>query len=170
MPVVILPPGHDAVSLDYAYTDHRVLPVAIYVLLHGRGLSRLARALSPFMIPSTVVDECQRARQNTMKNALSTIDFAPHDQEIKIAPSFQASMDPSMDPQVQIIYIMTKVLRLLDKPLGCAIVTSKDPYLFTDGRYFLQAEQQRTSPLQFYLGFVTSLISNRIMKQGLPGT
>ncbi len=26
--------------------------------------------------------------------------------------------------------------------LGCAIVTSDDAYLFTDGRYFLQAEKQ----------------------------
>ncbi|EGO03418.1 hypothetical protein SERLA73DRAFT_174889 [Serpula lacrymans var. lacrymans S7.3] len=38
---------------------------------------------------------------------------------------------------------------------GCAIVTLKDAYLFTDGRYFLQAEQQ--------------LDKNwKLMKQGLP--
>ncbi|KAJ7074964.1 Creatinase/Prolidase N-terminal domain-containing protein [Mycena belliarum] len=38
---------------------------------------------------------------------------------------------------------------------GCAIITPKDAFLFTDGRYFLQAEQQ--------------LDSNwTLMKQGLP--
>ncbi|EPQ53720.1 Creatinase/aminopeptidase [Gloeophyllum trabeum ATCC 11539] len=39
---------------------------------------------------------------------------------------------------------------------GCAVITSKDAYLFTDGRYFLQAEKQ--------------LDGNwKLMKQGLPG-
>ncbi|CAK5272064.1 unnamed protein product [Mycena citricolor] len=42
-----------------------------------------------------------------------------------------------------------------DCHVGCAIVTKKDAYLFTDGRYFLQAEQQ--------------LDANwTLMKQGLP--
>ncbi|KII91342.1 hypothetical protein PLICRDRAFT_38090 [Plicaturopsis crispa FD-325 SS-3] len=42
-----------------------------------------------------------------------------------------------------------------DGSAGCAIVTLKDAYLFTDGRYFLQAEQQ--------------LDENwTLMKQGLP--
>lgn len=57
-----------------------------------------------------------------------------------------------MDPQVQIIYIIPKVLRLLDKPLGCAIVTSKDAYLFTDGRYFLQAEEQLDKSVTILFG------------------
>ncbi|KAG1738708.1 peptidase M24, structural domain-containing protein [Suillus lakei] len=40
---------------------------------------------------------------------------------------------------------------------GCAIITLRDAFLFTDGRYFLQASQQ--------------LDSNwKLMKQGLPGT
>ncbi|KAG8707278.1 hypothetical protein FRC09_001925 [Ceratobasidium sp. 395] len=43
-----------------------------------------------------------------------------------------------------------------DGSAGCAIVTTKQAHLFTDGRYFLQAEQQ--------------LDSNwTLMKQGLPG-
>ncbi|KAG8706619.1 hypothetical protein FRC09_002308 [Ceratobasidium sp. 395] len=43
-----------------------------------------------------------------------------------------------------------------DGSAGCAVVTTKQAHLFTDGRYFLQAEQQ--------------LDSNwTLMKQGLPG-
>jgi hypothetical protein len=40
--------------------------------------------------------------------------------------------------------------------LGCAIVTTKEAALFTDGRYFLQASQQLDNNWS-------------LMKQGLPG-
>lgn len=33
-------------------------------------------------------------------------------------------------------------ITLINLLLGCAVVTLKDAYLFTDGRYFLQAEKQ----------------------------
>ncbi|KAF8605627.1 Creatinase/aminopeptidase [Ceratobasidium sp. AG-I] len=43
-----------------------------------------------------------------------------------------------------------------DGSAGCAIITHKQAYLFTDGRYFLQAEQQLDNNWS-------------LMKQGLPG-
>jgi hypothetical protein len=37
---------------------------------------------------------------------------------------------------------------------GCAVVTLKDAFLFTDGRYFLQAEKQLDRSLDFPFGVI----------------
>jgi len=63
--------------------------------------------------------------------------------------------------------------RQSDIAVGCAIITLRDAFLFTDGRYFLQASQQLDryclvlSILPVLMGF---FLSNwKLMKQGLPG-
>jgi len=56
--------------------------------------------------------------------------------------------------------------------IGCAIVTLEKAFLFTDGRYFLQAEKQLDEYESFMLFHtqVTHLPRNwTLMKQGLPG-
>ena len=62
--------------------------------------------------------------------------------------------------------------------VGIAIVTLDNAFLFTDGRYFLQAEKQLDSCVpslhyrsQTQRGFDGSMGRNwTLMKQGLPGT
>ncbi len=78
---------------------------------------------------------------------------------------------PSFDPQTGCL-----CHELLDL-LGCAVVTPKGAYLFTDGRYFLQAEKQldqyvHNASFDNALLKLDLLWSNRnwtLMKQGLPG-
>jgi hypothetical protein len=57
--------------------------------------------------------------------------------------------------------------------IGCAIITLRDAFLFTDGRYFLQASEQldRYCPAHLILFFfLRDFLSNwKLMKQGLPG-
>jgi hypothetical protein len=63
--------------------------------------------------------------------------------------------------------------------LGCAIITLDEAFLFTDGRYFLQAEKQldrclflndRIKDLVYQPTWTISLSSNwKLMKQGLAG-
>jgi hypothetical protein len=48
----------------------------------------------------------------------------------------------SMAQQARMIFQLSYGPYSNIKPPGCAIVTNKEAFLFTDGRYFLQAEKQ----------------------------
>jgi hypothetical protein len=43
---------------------------------------------------------------------------------------------------VKLVIYTDNVLMVTNIFAGCAVVTLKDAFLFTDGRYFLQAEKQ----------------------------
>lgn len=57
------------------------------------------------------------------------------------APSSPASLDLLVDIICALFLLVAEFTTVSTLP-GCAIVTPEDAYLFTDGRYFLQASKQ----------------------------
>jgi hypothetical protein len=77
---------------------------------------------------------------------------------ISVAIGFQASLARLVwkkKKKMSVVFLGFIFLTLFIL-LGCAIVTTKEAALFTDGRYFLQASQQLDNNWS-------------LMKQGLPG-
>jgi hypothetical protein len=87
---------------------------------------------------------------------------------MSVGHSFQVSM-VQLVRRSHDLSLTTSDMRVI----GCAIITLRDAFLFTDGRYFLQASQQldRYCSAHLILFFhLKDFLSNwKLMKQGLPG-